>query len=113
MCWHLSTILDLKYLDCKDRLVLYHLLVIKGLHDIQFHLSISQTFITVRPTVFLPHSDQSMLGIAIMSLNGQNFIKEFNFLRTLLHAIGDIWYCICKTPSAKNILHGIVCKCKR
>jgi hypothetical protein len=44
----------------------------------QFYLSsISQPFITVLSMVLLPHLDQSMLGIAVMLLNGLKFIKEF------------------------------------
>ena len=46
----------------------------------QFYLSISQPFITVRSMVMLPHLDRSMLGIAVVLLNGLKFIKEF--LRT-------------------------------
>jgi hypothetical protein len=78
MCWRLSIILSLKYLGCKDSFVLYLLLVIRGMHDMQFYLSISQPFITARSImVLLPHLDRSMLGIAVMLLNGLKFIKEF------------------------------------
>jgi hypothetical protein len=35
-----------------------------------------------------------MLGIAVMLLNGLKFIKEFNFLRTLIHTIRVIWSCL-------------------
>lgn len=80
MCWRLFIILSLKYLGCKDRLVLYLLLllVIKELHDMQwFYLSISQPFITVRSMVMLPQLDRTMLGIAVMLFNDLKFIKEF------------------------------------
>jgi hypothetical protein len=43
----------------------------------QFYLSISQPFITVRSMVLLPHLDRSLLGTAVMLLNGLKFIKEF------------------------------------
>jgi lysylphosphatidylglycerol synthetase-like protein (DUF2156 family) len=81
MCWRLSIILSLKYLGCKDRLVLYliFLLVIKELHHMQrLYLSISQPFITVSSMVMLlPHLDRSMRGIVVVLLNNLKFIKEF------------------------------------
>lgn len=44
--------------------------------------------------VLLPDSNRNMLGIAVMLLNGLKFIKEFNFLRTLIHTIRVIWSCL-------------------
>jgi hypothetical protein len=79
----------------------------------QFYLSISQPFITVRSMVMLPHLDRSMLGIAIVLLNGLKFIKEFlkNFFFFMQLAIFAP-VCVGR-PQCKNILLGTSCKGRR